>query len=220
MLNDAILADYASGALPSGMSLLVAAHLTFSPEGRARVAGFEAIGGALLEDADQNGPDVAPPSLADALALLDAPAPMPEHEPTIACGACADAPDIDSVMPTCLRKALGVCEHDAPWRFRLPGLAEAVLEKFEGEELSLLRARPGAPMFSHTHDGVEATLVLCGALEDRGRIYRRGDVAIATAADDHRPRILDEGVCICFIVTAGKMRFTGPFSRALNYLAE
>jgi anti-sigma factor ChrR (cupin superfamily) len=61
MLNDAILADYASGALPSGMSLLVAAHLTFSPEGRARVAGFEAIGGALLEDADQNGPDVAPP---------------------------------------------------------------------------------------------------------------------------------------------------------------
>jgi putative transcriptional regulator len=84
----------------------------------------------------------------------------------------------------------------------------------------LLRARPGAPMFSHTHDGVEATLVLCGALEDRGRIYRRGDVAIATAADDHRPRILDEGVCICFIVTTGKMRFTGPFSRALNYLAE
>lgn len=208
-INDEILADYASGALAPGMSLLVAAHLTYSPGARARVAGFETIGGALLEETP--AADFAPPSLERALAMLDAvhvdaPRPVPLRT--------------DSVLPSCLRAALGVDEHDAPWKFRLPGLAEAELGTLGGEEISLLRAKPGARIFSHTHEGIEATLVLCGALEDRGRVYRRGDVAIATEDDDHRPRILDEGVCISFVVSSGRMRFTGPFSRALNFLAE
>ena len=207
-LNDEILADYASGALAPGMSLLVAAHLTFSPGARERVDGFETIGGALLENAPTDGVDA--PSFDRALALLDA-APDPAPAPP---------PAADSVLPTCLRDALGVDEHDAPWKFRLPGLAEAELGAMGEEEISLLRAKPGAPIFSHTHEGVEATLVLCGALEDRGVVYRRGDVAIATEEDDHKPRILDEGLCICFVVSTGRMRFTGPFSRALNFLAE
>ncbi|MFT7390943.1 MAG: putative transcriptional regulator [Paracoccaceae bacterium] len=209
MIDDAILADYASGALPPGMSLLVAAHLTFSPDARSRAAGFEAIGGALLDAPALAG--LSAPSLDAVLARLDTPAPLPR---------AVRAPAAPSVMPRCLTDALGVSEHDAPWKFRLPGLAEAMIDGFDGEEVSFLRARPGAPIFAHTHEGVEATLVLCGALEDRGQVFRRGDVAMATEADDHRPRILDEGLCICFVVATGKMRFTGPFSRALNYLAD
>lgn len=208
-LNDEILADYASGALAPGMSLLVAAHLTFRPGARDRVDGFETIGGALLEDALIGG--VAAPSLDRALAMLDM-APAPDR--------AFKAVGAPSVMPGCLRDALGVDEHDAPWKFRLPGLAEAELAGFGEEEVSLLRAKPGAPIFSHTHEGVEATLVLCGAMEDRGIVYRCGDVAMATEEDDHRPRILNEGQCICFVVATGRMRFTGPFSRALNLLAE
>ncbi|MGG7565803.1 ChrR family anti-sigma-E factor [Rhodovulum sp. DZ06] len=219
VLHDEILAGYASGALPPGMALLAAAQLTFSPAARARVAAYESVCGALLEDAAPL--TVAPPSLDAALAMLDGAAQLP----------AAAAPDdilpppgrraaADSVMPACLREALGVDETTAPWSFRLPGLSEAVFDGFEGEEVSMLRARPGAPIFSHTHEGVEATLVLSGALEERGQVYRRGDVALATPEVDHRPRILDEGQCICFVVNTGKLRFTGPFSRALNLLAE
>lgn len=46
-----LLADYASGSSSPGVSLLIAAHLTYSAESRARVAAFEALGGALLADA-------------------------------------------------------------------------------------------------------------------------------------------------------------------------
>lgn len=236
VLHDEILAGYASGSLPPGMALLAAAQLTFSPLARARVEAFETMGGALLEKAVP----VEAPSLDLALAMLDETPqlpPLPDLDALPAQEALpgdvtappgrgrrprvgARGPAPDSVMPACLREALGVDEHSAPWSFRLPGLSEAVFDGFEGEEVSMLRARPGAPIFSHTHEGVEATLILSGAMEERGRIYRRGDVALATPEVDHRPRILDEGQCICFVVNTGKLRFTGPFSRALNLLAE
>lgn len=221
VLHDEFLADYASGTLSPGMSLLAAAQLTLSAEARARVDAFESLGGALLEAAEADATAlpadaVPPPSLDRALAMLDAPEAADAPAPTPA----DPAPGAPGVLPAVLRRALGVDEASAPWSFRLPGLSEAVFDGYEGEEVSLLRARPGAPMFSHTHEGVEATLVLCGAMEDRGRVLRRGDLAFATAEDDHRPRILDEGVCICFVVNTGRLRFTGPFSRALNLFAE
>lgn len=212
--SDELLADYASGALPAGLSLLVASHLTFSPDSRRRVADFEGLGGALLGADAAEGLDG--PDLSAALARLDDP------------DAWDDAPRDDApilargpvLLPAPLRRVLGADADDLPWKFRLPGLSEVEIDGFEGEEVSLLRARPGAPLFSHTHEGVESTLVLTGLLEDRGAVFGRGDVAIATAEDDHRPRIIGEETCICLIVMSGGLRFTGPFSRALNLFAE
>jgi putative transcriptional regulator len=45
-------------------------------------------------------------------------------------------------------------------------------------------------------------------------------VAIATNADDHQPRAEPGADCICLAVVTGRMRFTGPFGRALNIFAE
>lgn len=210
--SDDILADYASGVLPPGMSLLVASHLTFCPESRRRVEELERVGGALL--ATETAAEVAPPALDSVLARLDAPAPAPEPRRRPAKAG-------DTVLPAPLREALGGrTEDELPWRFRLPGLSEYDAEGFEGEEVSLLRAKPGAPIFSHTHSGVEATLILSGAMEDRGEVFRRGEVTIATEEDDHRPRIVGDEICICLVVMTGELRFTGPFSRALNLFAE
>ena len=66
---------------------------------------------------------------------------------------------------------------------------------------------------------VLTTLVLCGLMQDRGRTLGRGDVAIATDHDDHRPRIVGDETCICLVVMTGEMRFTGRLSRVLNYLS-
>ena len=210
--SDEVLADYAGGTLPPGLSLLVASHLTYSPESRARVEALEGVAGALFE-AEPAGSVPAPP-LDDVLARLDA-------EPADVVPAASSPPCAsDSVLPAPVRAVFGGDEHSIKWKFRLPGLSEAVVDGFEGEEVSLLRARPGAPIFSHTHDGLEATLVMSGQMEDRGQIYERGDVAFATDQDDHRPRIVGEETCICLIVMTGGLRFTGPFSRALNIFAE
>ncbi len=207
--GDEILADYASGTLSPGLSLLVASHLTYAPESRARVAALEAIGGAMLS---AEPPTAAPPDLAATLARLDG-APDPAPAPP------ARRPG--SVLPAPLLAELGADETALKWKFRLPGLSECVLDGFgEDEEVSILRARPGASIFSHTHSGVEATLVMSGRMLDRGRELVRGDVSIATDEVDHRPRILGTETCYCLIVMTGSLRFTGPLSRALNLFGD
>lgn len=237
--DDQVLVDYASGAISPGLGLLVATHLTFSPDSRRRVAGLELIGGLLIENEPE--PNITPPALSAALDRLDAVtrfqawepeakaeaplaavrAPTPALPQTLAQDREDEAASVNAaspIFPARLRDFAGGDAASMDWRFRLPGLSECTLSEIDGEEISLLRARPGAPIFSHTHSGVETTLILCGELEDRGRVYRRGDVAIATSDDDHRPRIIGHEVCICLVVMSGEMRFTGPVSRVLNLL--
>lgn len=221
--SDDILADYAGGALSPGLALLVASHLTYDAESRRRVAAFEAVGGVLL--ADEPADPISAPSLDAVLGRLDAaadPAPVPRSEAILpACAHERAAPaEAAPLLPSPLRRALGADADALAWKFRFPGISEYELDGFEGEEVSLLRARPGAPLLSHTHSGSETTLVLSGHLEDRGEVYGRGEVAFATEADDHRPRIIGDEPCICLIVMSGELRFTGAFSRALNLLAE
>lgn len=206
---DDMLADYACGSATPGVSLLVAAHLSQAPESARRVQAFEAIGGALL--LDEPATDMADTALADVLARLD------------------DSPDAVSPpqrkyqtgpMPQAVVDALGVDFDDIPWKFRLPGVSVCDLEGYGDEKVSLLRAKPGASVPQHTHDGIEMTLVMQGILMDEGVEYHRGDLAINDETDDHRPRILGDEICYCLIVQRGNLRFTGTFSRILNYLGE
>lgn len=202
-----MLADYASGAASPGLALLVAAHLTHAPESRTRVEAFEAVGGALL--ADEPVVSMSAAALDEVLARLDG-----DGSPPMA-PACAAGP-----LPRPVIDAVGRDFDQIPWKFRLPGVAEYELDGFAGEKVSLLRARPGARIPQHTHEGRELTLVMAGAMKDGDDIYEAGDVAINTEDDDHHPQIVGNETCYCLIVMSGGLRFTGPFSRVLNLLAE
>jgi putative transcriptional regulator len=192
---------YANGTLPDGLALLVASHLTYCPRCRDRVERLETLGGAFLASTE---PAVAPPDRAAVLARIDA-----EEAPA------AETPR-DPVFPEPLRRILAGGADAIRWRFLLPGLSDHRLEGFEGEDVYLLRARPGARILSHTHEGEETTLVLSGALQDGDRVFRPGDVSEADASHDHRPTIIGDEVCICLVVMTGRMRFTGSVGRALN----
>lgn len=203
-----LLAAYADGSLSEGMSLLVASHLTYSAMSRRRVARFEAIGGALLSEAEAVPPSVN--CLAGALDRIrsDAGEPDPTDKPR--------AESQTSILPAPLRQRIGVDAGDIRWRFLLPGLSEYRLDGFNGEEVSLLSARPGVRILQHTHVGEEATLVLSGQLRDGDRVFGAGELALADATDEHHPEIIGSEVCICLVVLSGRMRFTGPVGRALN----
>jgi len=198
------LAEYALGALAPGMELLVSSHLTFCPTCRSRAQEFEAIGGAALSDAQDVGDG---PSLDATLAMLD----MDEPEKII-------TPKVSSIFPTALQSFIPADQDSIDWTFRLPGIYEHELAGFGDESVSLLKAKPGAKMLSHTHEGQEATLILSGQLSDHGKIYAKGDVSQADDHHDHRPEIVGDGMCVCLIVMSGKMRFTGTIGRALNVL--
>lgn len=206
-----LLAGYAGGALSQGMCLMVASHLTFCPPCRVSLSRIEAVGGAAL--AMSSGVAMSPAACAEALARLDAPA---DAEP-----AAGDAGgDAAAALPVPLRQCLAGCAQDIRWRFLLPGLSECPLDGFEGEDVSLLRARPGVRIPAHTHSGEEATLLLSGRMRDGDRVYGRGDLALADHSCDHRPEIIGAETCLCLVVLSGRMRFTGPVGRALNLFAK
>ena len=207
--SDDVLMEYASGALGDGMSLLVASHLTFCPQCRRVIEADEAIGGALLS---ADTPEADAPAFDAVLSRLD----MAEAEPDP-----APVSDPKSPLPRPLSSAIGASFTDIRWRLRWPGLSEHVISETrvgdgKAVRVSLLKAKPGLKIPEHTHEGDEATLILCGAMEDGGVVYRTGDVAQSDAQHDHQPKILNEGVCICLIVLTGGLRFTGTFGPALN----
>jgi len=198
------LEGYANGALSEGMSLLVAAHLTYCPDCRKEIVGIERLGAALMMASDTPA-EVSPPSLDACLASLDS--PVEEHAVT---------EDPHGVLPMPLRRALPASLDEANWQFRMPGLHGYVLADYEGEHVRLLRARPGVSIFHHTHEGEEATLILSGEMEDGDHVFRRGDVSLADETHKHKPKIIGDEVCYCLVVMSGSLRFTGPVGLALN----
>lgn len=201
------LAEYALGALAPGMELLVSGHLTYCAECRRKAEQFEALGGAALDGLEST--EISSPSLDATLAMLDG---AEEPEPVL-----RRSP---SVFPAALRPYLPEDEEKIEWTFRLPGIYEHELAGFGNESVSLLKAKPGAKMLSHTHHGEEATLILAGQMRDGDRVLSKGDVAQADHDHDHRPEIIGDETCICLIVLSGKMKFTGTLGRALNVLVR
>ncbi len=204
---DEMLADYACGATSPGVSLLIAAHLTEAPESRRRVSEFEEIGGVLLTEQDEA--DMSASALDKTLAMLDA--PLAEDTAPAKIGGPLPRPILDM---------MGHGFEEIPWKFRLPGVSSHELDAFGDEKVTLLRAKPGAKVPQHTHEGTELTLVMQGVLVDDGVSYGKGDVALNDEDDDHQPYIGGDEVCYCLIVQQGDLRFTGTFSRVLNYIGE
>jgi putative transcriptional regulator len=197
-----LLAGYADGSLSDGMCLAVASHLTFCPRCRDKVSRLEEIGGALMAGTEP----VDPPAgcLERALDRLDAPEP----------------PDRDDFgpLPRPLRRRLATPLCSLRWRILLPGLSLCRLDGF-ADDVSMLRARPGLRIPAHAHTALEATVVLAGRMRDRGRVYGRGDLALADEHDDHHPEVVGPEPCLCLVVLRGPVRFTGRLGPVLNRLA-
>jgi putative transcriptional regulator len=196
---EALLASYALGSLSPPLHALVASHLVLRPESRGFVASMEGLAAQAL------GEGVAEPGIADRgkrlaaiFAQQDAPQPMA-------------APD--GVIPAPLSAYLGRSFDSLQWKSVLPGLREVKIEDRDGCEASLLWIKAGRAMPSHTHHGMEATLVLRGSFEDALGHYARGDIAVADSDVDHKPVAGLGEDCICFAVSEGPVRLTGPVAR-------
>ncbi len=208
---DALL-EYASGALPEAESVMVATHLALCPACRAEVRDLETLGGVLVEA--QEPVSVGGDVLSAVMARLDE--DEPDSAPITTTPAAFDD-DTLLTVPNPLRSYLGSNLGDLKWRTRAPGIKEASVE-IPGSTVraSMLRIAPGESVPSHTHDGVETTLVLKGAFSDETGRYARGDVATAHDDLDHTPIADAHEECICFIVVDGSLKLTSPLGRVLN----
>ena len=202
---DALLAGYAMGSLSPPLHVLVAGHLALTPYSRTFVRQLEAAQAAALES-------IRPQPIWDRASKLDAIFAAVDHEPIRS----NQAPD--DVLPAPLACFLGTNLREIRWRTLLPGVKEYTAEKTAIGEAALYWVRRGHRIPSHSHDGLEYTLVLKGSFRDVTGHYRRGDIAITDQDIDHRPQFDKDEDCICYIVTEAPVRLTGPIGRVIERL--
>ena len=199
-LNDALLMGYAAGCLPEAFSLVAATHVSLCDECRARLAAFEAVGGAVLEEgafAMEAGPE----------ACLARPLPR-EVAPVRR----------RSVLPGPLADYIGGGLDEVKWRPLGMGVRQAILPTSRSASARLLYIPAGVAVPDHGHRGVELTLVLQGAFRDSEDRFAVGDVEIAGEELQHIP-VAEAGVdCICLAATDAPLRFKGWMPRVLQPL--
>ena len=206
-ISDEFLGAYANGLLSEPLALLVATHLTLCPEARQRCREFEALAGAMLDviDLDPVAADLRTRLMANVDAL-PCESPMRRRLPQGSRGR----------VPAPLAAYVGECYDQVPWSGFGPVAEARLLPNAEGYATRLLKIRPGARIPEHTHEGLEATLVLQGCFSDHTGTYRAGDVAFNESDVDHAPVAGSGEVCICLAVTDAPLRLTGSIGRFLN----
>jgi putative transcriptional regulator len=202
---DELLQQHAAGSLPEPLSLAVATHLALSSENHDRYRFYEALGGALL-DAIQPIP-VAPGTFERLLARIEAlPLPAESAAPAMPTGA----------LPEPLRDYVPRGLASLRWRHYGPAAEADLPKQFPGHRARFIRVKAGRAVPSHTHRGLELTVILEGSYHDKTGHYGPGDLAIGDPSLDHQP-IADIGQdCLCFAVTDAPLRLTGRFGRLLN----
>lgn len=197
--SEALLVDYASGAMGPAQALVVAAHVHACGQCRAAVDAAEAVGGALLDSLPDAG--LSTGALDRALARLEQPAP--ESPPA----SRAPAPSFPAQPADWIRVPPEVAEAATRKRWVAPGVWIAPIDPgTEGGPLSyLLRVGAGMRMPRHTHAGSELTLVLKGAFRDGREVYAAGDVAEADDDIEHSPEIMGREECVCLVACDNRL---------------
>lgn len=215
--EDELLLALAAGTLDTGAAVVVAAHAEQCDQCRARLRGFEALGGALLDTSEPA--TLAPEAWARTLARLDAPPPSPPAPPPPP--ARRKASRAPATLPDGLPwpRALDGCTL-SPWRSLGPGRRwSRITSPLDRQaNLFLLRIGAGLPMPWHRHSGVELTQVLYGAFDDGRAVFGRGDFDLADHDVHHQPVVLADGECVCLATVRGKVLFDGALARLLGGL--
>jgi len=207
--SEALLLDYASGALDEGWSVAIATHLALCPECRQVVRDMEAIGAAFMESlqpaplSTHGAPELSAKILAE----------LGEQETATAPTTTGAAP----ILPEPLRQYVGGDLDEVPWQRLGLGAYQCLIPTGDDETMvRLLRIPAGKPVPTHSHGGLELTLVLHGAFSDTTGHYGRGDLQEADETLQHQPHAADGDDCICLAVTEAPLRFNSIAARLVQ----
>lgn len=204
---DERLQQFATGALTPAAALAVACHLDVCLPCRRAVAGWTAVGGALLDSLQPAA--LEPGALERTLALLGTPAPMP--------GADRPLPPFlrgFDLPPSLRRQRIG----GRLWL--APGIWIARVHAGDARSLSyLVYADRKTALPRHSHADHEMTTVLSGGYSDVLGDVDRGDFVETDETVWHAPATGPEEDCLSLICSDGPMRFEGVIARLIQFLA-
>ena len=211
--HEETLLAYAAGTMMPALSALVACHLALCPRCRAEVRRMEMIGGALLDQAREAG--LSGKAVGGALSRL--PQASPEAGRSEPETGARPRPSRQGVLPGPMTRHLGMDIEDIPWKELAPGVEQFKIKMpRRGGDLRLLRVQAGRKLLRHGHYGSELTLVLKGAYRDETGEYHAGEVADLDEDIEHRPRVTDDGECICIIAGERHPRYKSLSLRLLR----
>ena len=194
-LNDAILMAYAAGSLPEAFNLIVASHLSLCDECRAHAASFDALGGEILSDIDDQ--HVSPNSFDATMGLIEG----GDIEVQ------TSAEHAKGVLPAPLQSYAGGDLDAIRWKPVGMGVKQAILPTSKDATARLLFIPAGTAMPDHGHAGTEMTMVLKGAFVDDDEYFARGDIEIADSDLHHTPVADIHEDCICIAVADAPLQF-------------
>jgi putative transcriptional regulator len=170
-------------------------------ECRARLGSFDAVGGTLLEDAEEIA--LGEDALSRALARIDGLPQATRSEPLKRAG----------IFPAPLADYIGGDLSSVRWRKVGGGVRQAILPTAKDATARLLFIPAGTAVPDHGHRGMELTLVLQGAFADDNDRFNRGDIEIADEDLEHTPVALAGEDCICLAATDAPLRFRALIPR-------
>lgn len=193
-LSDELLMAYAAGDLPEAFALVVATHLSLCDECRAAAEAYEAVGGAVVEEAFS---DMGVGALEACLARVDGLAQEPRRAAVRRRG----------LFPGPLAEYVGGDVGAVKWKPVGKGVRQAILRTDRAATARLLYIPAGVAVPDHGHRGLEMTLVLQGAFADETGRFGPGDVEIADGDLEHVPVAEAGADCICLAATDAPLRF-------------
>lgn len=206
-LTDKLLMAYSAGQLPEAFSLVVATHISLCDECRARLASFDALGGAVLEET-QDVP-MSSGSLDATMKMIRDRAARGVGNPDdpVAAPRFGGRRVADCVLPQPVRSYVGGDLDAVRWRSVGGGVRQAILPTARDARVRLLHIPAGVAVPDHGHNGTELTQVLRGAFRDERGYFGPGDIDIATEDTHHTPIAEGDEDCICLAATDAPLRF-------------
>ena len=208
--DDSLLLAHAAGRLNSGSALVLATHAESCAQCRERLRGFDALGGALLDQLEPA--PLSADALSRTMAAIDAPEPTPPHRPTpLRRAALPGGRAWPRAMEGC---AIG------PWRWMGPGMrfSRVTLPWDAQANVLLLRIGAGKLLAQHTHSDTELTQVLHGSFHDGRALFSAGDFDATDGSILHQPAVEPGGECVCLAAVDGRLIFESRVARAFGSL--
>jgi len=205
-----LILDYAAGAVPEAVSLIVATHLSLCELCRHESDLCDHVGGGLIDELTPS--EMSAGALDSVLDRLDDPIATDADEMI-----AAAVHHGDPALPGPLRRYLDDGMAGLKWKGSTQAVQRAgVGPRAAQTRASFLKISPGYAVPTHTHRGNEYTLVLSGGYSVDGNAYGPGDFQTGGPDLTHQP-IADEGEpCLCLTVLDAPLKFTSGMPRLLN----
>lgn len=221
---ESLLTEYASGCLDEAMSLLVATHASMSERARQHIQIVEDVCGTLIETQETDQISMSRTCLDQTLELLEMRArPLRcDIEPSSKTTSFHIKELESCAIPSVLEAYLSRSKRPLKWHRAAPGIAfiDILMTSNCNSTLQLIKIDPSKPTPRHSHDDIEATLVLNGAFEDETGLYMAGDMVVVDKTIEHTPVAHPQMGCICIAATTAPLRFTGPLGPVLNLFSK